>query len=130
MKPNTNTAVAIHITPHHLALSPALSKFVSDKVAQLPRFASGALAADIVLRRHHGTSLGRRFSASGRLALPGRDLHASATHADLYSAVIGLTKKLARQSRKRETRRARAGRGRARSSSGNRLGKMQEDPAL
>jgi putative sigma-54 modulation protein len=100
-----NTAFPIHITPHHLTLSPNLSQFVCDKVARLHRFASDALGADVVLRRHHGTVGGKRFSASARLALPGRDLHATATHADLYDAVTGLTRKLARQSRKRETRR-------------------------
>lgn len=116
MKPNPNIAIPIHITPHHLALSPELSEFVFSKVAKLPRFASDALSADVVLRRHHGTAHGKTFSASARLALPGRDLHATATHADLYSAVTGLTRKLARQSRKREARRARASKGRHRSS--------------
>src|SRR6187399_2633987 len=115
MKPNPDTPLNIHITPHHLSLTSALSDFVCDKFARLPRFAGDALAADVVLRRHHGTAEGKRFSASARLALPGRDLHASATHEDLYSAVTGLARKLARQSRKRDTRRVNASRKRRRS---------------
>eukprot|EP01031_Cornospumella_fuschlensis_P007076 gene7076-8782_t len=79
-------------------------------MAKLPRFAEDMVAADIVLRRHHGTADGKLFSASARLALPGSDLHASATHPDLYSAVNELVSKLARGSRKRKTRRERNGR--------------------
>jgi putative sigma-54 modulation protein len=94
----------IHITPHHLSLSPALAEFVREKLAKVPRFASDVVAADIVLRRHHGTSHGKQFSASARLALAGRDIHATAVHADIYSAVVQLVARLARRSRKRKTR--------------------------
>jgi len=100
---NTHT-LPIHITPHHLRLSPALSAFARDKFTKIPRFANDVLAADIVLRRHRGTSDGERFSASGRLALAGRDIHAMATHADLYTAIVKLVARLARRSRKRKTR--------------------------
>lgn len=110
MKPNLNTSIAmpIHITPHHLTLSPSLSRFVCGNIAKLPRFAGDAVAADIVLRRHHGTAKGKSFSASARLALPGHDVHATVTHLNLYTAITKLTKKLARRSLKRKTRRARA----------------------
>lgn len=101
---NTMTTLPIHITPHHLSLSQALRDFVCLKLAKVTQFAGDALAADIVLRRHHGTANGKRFSASARLALPGRDIHASATHADLYTAVVRLVATLARRSRKRNTR--------------------------
>ena len=94
----------IHITPHHLRLSPALSDFVRSKFAKIPRFANDVLATDVVLRRHHGTSAGKQFSASGRLALAGRDIHAAAMHADLYTAIVKLVARLARRSRKRKTR--------------------------
>ena len=107
MNQNTMTTLPIHITPHHLSLSPPLRDFVSMKFAKVRRFASDAVAADIVLRRHHGTGSGKRFSASARLAVPGRDVHASATHADLHTAVVKLVSTLARRSRKRKTRLAR-----------------------
>ena len=87
-----------------MTLTPALAHCVHEKVAKLPRFAGDAVAADIVLRRHHGTAGGSLFSASARLALPGRDLHATATHANLYTAINELVSKLARRSRKRKTR--------------------------
>jgi putative sigma-54 modulation protein len=108
MNTNPNTSVPIHITPHHLTLTPALTACVRGNVRKLSQYANDALAAHIVLRRHHGTAEGKLFSASLRLAIPGRDLHASATHADLYSAITKMTRKLARLSRKRKTRRVRA----------------------
>ena len=77
------TELPIHITPHHLRLSPALSEFVRGKFAKVPRFASDVLASDVVLRRHHGTSDGKLFSASARLAVAGRGIHASALHGDI-----------------------------------------------
>jgi putative sigma-54 modulation protein len=104
MRTNNDTPIAIHITPHHLSLTPALSHFVSEKIAKLPRIAGDALAADVVLRRHHGTDGGKLFSASARLALPGRDLHATGTNPNLYSAIIELARKLSRRTRKRKTR--------------------------
>lgn len=104
MNETNTTTLPIHITPHHLRLSPALSDFVHKKLAKVPRFASEVLATDIVLRRHHGTADGKHFSASARLALAGRDIHATATHADLYTAIVKLVARLARRSRKRKTR--------------------------
>ena len=104
MNETNRTTLPIHITPHHLRLSPALSEFVYDKFAKVPRFANDVLATDVVLRRHHASSEGRRFSASARLALAGHDIHASATHADLYTAIVKLVAKLARRSRKRKAR--------------------------
>lgn len=98
------TALPIHITPHHLTLSPALRDFAQEKLAKVPRFAGDVLAADLVLRRHHGTADGKRFSASARLALAGHDIHATAAHADLYTAIVKLVTRLARRSRKRKTR--------------------------
>lgn len=120
MKPNPNTEVPIHITPHHLSLTPGLSRFVHDKIAKLPRFAGDAVAADIVLRRHHGSAEGKTFSASARLSLPGHDVHATATHADLYTAITSLTKKLTRRSLKRKTRRGRESKNLRRSARRNR----------
>jgi ribosomal subunit interface protein len=96
----------IHVTTHHLRLSDALSEFVREKITPVQRFANDALAADIVLRRHNGAR--RCFSASARLALPGRDVHSRAVHVDLYAAIRQLFIKLARHLRKRKTRRGRA----------------------
>ena len=92
----------IHLTTHHLHLSDALREFVHKKLTPVKRFANDAVAADIVLRRHNGAK--RRFSASARLALPGRDVHGRAMHVDLYVAIGQLVSTLARRLRKRKTR--------------------------
>lgn len=92
----------LHITTHHLTLSEPLRRFARDKIAPVIRFANDALAAEVVLRRHHGAA--PRFSASARLALPGKDIHSRAVHHDLYVAIGRLFDKLARRCRKRKTR--------------------------
>ena len=92
----------IHVTPHDLHLSPAVNDFIRIKICGLSRFAGDIVAAEVVLRGKSGAA--HLFSVSGRLALPGRDVHANATHADLYGAINQLVARLARLSRKRKTR--------------------------
>ena len=96
------TNLPIHITTHHLSLSGALYRFARKKISSVCRFANDALAADVVLRRHGGAK--ERFSASARLALPGRDIHGRAVAGNLYTAIGKLVVKLARLARKRKTR--------------------------
>ncbi len=100
------TNLPIHITTHHLSLSDSLRRFVREKISPVTRFANDTLAAEIVLRRHGGAKT--RFSASARLALPGRDAHSRAVDPDLYSAIGKLVAKLGRLLRKRKTRLAKA----------------------
>ena len=96
------TNLPIHITTHHLSASNALARFAREKISSVCRFANDALAADVVLHRHGGAK--ERFSASARLALPGRDIHGRAVDSNLYAAIRKLVDKLARLSRKRKTR--------------------------
>ncbi|HSU85573.1 MAG TPA: HPF/RaiA family ribosome-associated protein, partial [Chthoniobacterales bacterium] len=77
-------------------------RFARKKINSVCRFANDALAAEIVLRRHAGAK--ERFSASARLALPGRDIHGRGVDTNLYGAIGKLVTKLARLSRKRKTR--------------------------
>lgn len=100
------TTLPIHITTHHLSLSDPLRRFTRQKLTPITRFANDALAAEIVLRRHGGAAT--RFSASARLALPGRDVHGRAVDSDLYVAIGMLVAKLARRLRKRKTRLAKS----------------------
>ena len=96
------TNLPIHITTHHLSMSNALRRFARQKISSVCRFANDALAADVILRRHAGAK--ERFSASARLALPGRDIYGRAIASNLYAAIGKLVGKLARLSRKRKTR--------------------------
>jgi ribosomal subunit interface protein len=96
------TNLPIHITTHHLSLTDALRRFAWEKIRPVIRFANDALSAEIVLRRHGGAAT--RFSASARLALPGRDIHGRAEHSNLYVAIGKLVAILGRLARKRKTR--------------------------
>lgn len=98
----TMTNLPIHITTHHLSLSDPLRRFARKKIAPLARFANDALAAEIVLRQHNGAV--KRFSASARLALPGRDVHGRGIDENLYVAIGKLVAALGRRLRKRKTR--------------------------
>jgi len=100
------TTLPIHITTHHLSLSDSLHLFARKRIASVTRFANDALGAEIVLRRHGGATT--RFSASARIALPGRDIHGRAVHSNLYVAIGKLVAKLGRLARKRKTRLARS----------------------
>lgn len=101
-KTKTMTNLPIHITTHHLSLSDSLRRFARKKITPVTRFASDALAAEIVLRRHNGAET--RFSASARLALPGRDVHGRGVDGNLYVAIGKLVATLGRRLRKRKTR--------------------------
>jgi ribosomal subunit interface protein len=96
------TNLPIHITPHHLHISSSLRDFVSGKIATVARVAHDAVSADVVLRRRSGVVT--YFSASARVALPGRDIHGHATSENLYTAIGKLVARLARLARKRKTR--------------------------
>jgi ribosomal subunit interface protein len=97
------TSLPIYITTHHVSLSESLRRSARKRIAALKRFANDALAAEIILRRHGGGA-STHFSASARIALPGRDIHGRAVASDLYAAIGKLVAKLARLSRKRKTR--------------------------
>lgn len=92
----------IHITPHAIALSVPLRKFIEKKISRVSRFAGDVLSAEVVVREKSGAS--GLFSVSARLALPGRDVQASAVNANFYAAINQLVSRLARLSRKRKTR--------------------------
>ncbi len=113
------TNLPIHITTHHLSLSDPLRRFTRKKITPITRFANDAIAAEIVLRRHLGAAT--HFSASARLALPGRDVHGRAIASNLYVAIGRLVTKLGRLLRKRKTRLAK-------SFTRSRIGKSAESP--
>ncbi len=96
------TNLPIHITTHHLSVSNALRRFAREKI-------SSCLASRTMPSQPTSYCVGmrgakKRFSASARLALPGRDIHGRAFASNLYAAIGKLVGKLARLSRKRKTR--------------------------
>jgi ribosomal subunit interface protein len=98
--------VHVHITPHDVNVSPAVRELIQEKISRLSRIAGDVLCAEVVVRARSGAA--HMFSVQARLALPGRDVHGNATHANLYGAIGKLVARLARLSRKRKTRLTRA----------------------
>jgi putative sigma-54 modulation protein len=94
--------IPLHITAHDVDVSSRLRELLQAKVSALARFAGDILAAEVVVRGPTGAA--QLFSVSARLALPGRDVQANATHANLFGAVDKLVSRLGRLSRKRKTR--------------------------
>ena len=92
----------IHITPHHISLTPFLRDYIRRKISAVSRFAGDVVAADVVVRGKSGAA--HRYSISARLALPGQDIQGHATDSNLYTAIGQLVTRLARRSRKRKTR--------------------------
>src|SRR3954447_18658250 len=71
--------IPLHITVHDVDVSSRLRELLQTKVAALARFAGDILTAEVVVRGPTGAA--QLFSLSARLALPGRDVQANATHA-------------------------------------------------
>src|SRR5436190_22516176 len=97
-------ALPVNLTAHPLRRSLTSREFADHNLANSPRFPDEALRMDLVVRRHGGTYGDVRFSASARLPLPDRDVHATAVHADLHTAIVKLVERLVRRSRRREIR--------------------------
>ena len=95
----------IHISPRHLRLTAAIHQHAAEKIEHLEQFAEEIIAAHVVLVHDEAAKPEDRYSAKVHLAVPGPDIHAEESNADLYTALDLVTAKLARQLRKRKTRR-------------------------
>ena len=94
----------IHISPRHLRLTAAIHQYAATKIVHLEELAEDIIAAHVVLIHDETARPEDRYSAKVHLAIPGPDIHAEESHADLYAALDLVTDKLARQLRKRKTR--------------------------
>ena len=94
----------IHLVSHHLQLTEPIQACVETKIAALAEISAHVQSADVILSQDKGINPTRRFTISARLAMPGKDIQASNTGADLYAVIDGLQSKLARRLRKRKTR--------------------------
>ena len=94
----------IHLIPRNVRLTGAIHAYVAEKIMRLEDIASEILAAHVVLLHNEDTSTGS-FCVKVHLAIAGPDVHASDVSGDLYAAIDKVGDKLARQLRKRKTRR-------------------------
>ena len=94
----------IHLSPRHLRLTAAIHQHTASKVLHLEELAGDIVAAHIVLIHDKSADPSDRYTVKVHLAVPGPDVHAEESHADLYGALDLVMDKLARQLRKRKTR--------------------------
>ncbi len=95
----------IHLSPRNVRLSGAIHAYVAEKIMRLEDIASSILAAHVVLVHDESAVAGGRFCVKVHLAIAGPDIHATDVDGDLYAAIDKVSDKLARQLRKRKTRR-------------------------
>ncbi len=94
----------IHLSPRHLRLTAAIHQHAAGKVLHLEELTDDIVAAHIVLIHDEAAKPADRHTVKVHLAIPGPDIHAEESHADLYAALDLVIDKLARQLRKRKTR--------------------------
>ncbi len=95
----------IHLTPRHLKLTASIESRAVQDLTSLTHIEERIISAHAVLACDPTADPAKRFTVIAHLAVAGPDLHAEDTASDLYAALDGVKSKLARQLRKRKTRR-------------------------
>ena len=95
----------LHLSPRHVRLTAAIHRHVAEKIMHLEEHTSDIVAAHVVLIHDETARPADAFSVKVHLAIPGPDIHAEESAAELYAALDVVVDKLARQLRKRKTRR-------------------------
>lgn len=93
----------LHLSPRHLQLTAAIHQYAAEKILHLEEFADDILAAHVVLVNEPGANPKKQFTVKVHLAVPGPDVHAEDSGADLYAVLDKVTNVLARLLRKRRT---------------------------
>jgi putative sigma-54 modulation protein len=84
--------VQLTVTGHHLAVSPALRKYVDKKLGRLERHFDSMTDIHCVLSVEKGV-----HKAEATVHITGGTLFADAKETDVYAAIDGLVDKLSRQ---------------------------------
>jgi putative sigma-54 modulation protein len=94
----------VHLVLRQLQLTEAIRAFTEEKLTALEHICPDMQSADVILAQNASVNPAKRFTITVRLAVPGKDIHASETAGDLYAAIDVVQNKLARRLRKRKTR--------------------------
>ena len=90
----------LHISGHHVEVTPALKQFVTEKIQRLSRHIEDLLDVNVILTvdspKHEGRH-GARHKAEAKLHVTGANLFAASTAPDMYAAIDLLMDKLDRQ---------------------------------
>ncbi|GBG02120.1 ribosomal subunit interface protein [Azospira sp. I13] len=85
----------LHITGHHLEVTPAIRDYVTSKLERVTRHFDSVIDVNVIL-----TVEKLKQKAEVTVRVPGKDIHVDAEDNDLYAAVDSLIDKLDRQVQK------------------------------
>ncbi|MDR1303965.1 MAG: ribosome-associated translation inhibitor RaiA [Verrucomicrobiales bacterium] len=98
----------IHISSRHLKMTGAIQAYVAQKVSHLEHLTEDIIGAHVVLMHDENKAPARAFCVKIHLGVPGPDIHIEEHHSDMYAGVDLAVEKLARQLRKRKTKKVTA----------------------
>jgi putative sigma-54 modulation protein len=81
----------LHLTGHHVEITPAIRDYVMDKLGRINRHFDHVIDVNVVMTVE---KLDRRIEANVHLS--GKDIHVTAHDGDMYAAIDGLVDKLDR----------------------------------
>ena len=92
------------ISGHHLDVTPALRRYVTNKLDRISRHFDQVVDVKVILTVENQKEKERRQRAECNIHVKGNDLFAESSHHDLYAAVDELVDKLDRQVVRHKTR--------------------------
>ena len=92
------------LSTHNLKLTRALEKHLVSRIEKLDHKDRFAIDARVTLEHDKTKAQDRQFKCSMRLSVPGPDLFAEDSEADMYAAIDLVTKKVEGQIRKRHSK--------------------------
>ena len=92
------------LTTHNVTLTKAIEDHILTRIVKLEHIDRRAVDARVCLDHDDTKARDRQFTCSIRLGVPGPDLFAEDSEADLYAAIDVVTKKIQQQIRKRHSK--------------------------
>ncbi|HXF79016.1 MAG TPA: ribosome-associated translation inhibitor RaiA [Usitatibacter sp.] len=89
----------LHLTGHHVEITPAIRDYVTSKLARINRHFDHVIDVNVIMTVE---KLDQKIEASVHLS--GKDIHVQANDGDMYAAIDGLIDKLDRQVLKHKER--------------------------
>src|SRR5690242_13039693 len=105
LTPRTQTTpMKLILSTHNVTLTKAIEDHILTRIDKLEHLDRFAINARVCLEHDSTKAPERQFTCSMRLAVPGPDLFAEDSEADLYAAIDLVTKKIEQQIRKRQSK--------------------------
>ena len=82
----------LHLTGHHVEITPAIREYVTAKLAKIERHFDHVIEVNVIMTVE---KLDQKIEANVHLS--GKDIHVQAHEGDMYAAIDGLIDKLDRQ---------------------------------